>query len=245
MSDVQATQWRAEGAYLASSALVPGIPLETRQFLLTYGETAGSPAERLEQTRRLLLEGRLPQQARASRVTMANRIQKRLCSWQPPAWVLSDLIDFARAATREALQAALLLHVCRQDYLLYSLVQEVIVPRWEAGNPQIDVIDIQRYLDSASATHPEIASWTYTTRKKLCSTALSTLRDYGLLQGKVRKKIVEPTVPEVVAAHLIHLLRAEGVTEMAISQHADWRLWLWTPQRTTALLVRIGSASAR
>lgn len=236
MSEAQNSQWRASGAYLASSALVPGIPEETKLFLLTYGKTTGTPEDRLEQTRRILLEGGLPQRARASRVTMVNRIQKRLISWNPPQWVLNDLVTFANTEPLDALRASLLLHVCRQDHLLYSVVQTLIIPKWEQGDVLIDISHVQRFLDAATNEHPEIAEWTYITRKKLCSTVLSTLRDYGLLQGTARKRIVEPVVPKFVANHLSHLLRAEGIDSQGIEHHPDWRLWLLTPERTRSLL---------
>lgn len=239
MSEAQNSHWRAAGPYRASSTLIPGIPEETRLFLLTYGKTTGRPDERLAQTRQLLLEGRLPQRARASRVTMVNRIQKRLVSWDPPPWVLDDLVAFANTDSLDTLRAALLLHVCRQDYLLYSVVQTLIVAKWEQGDVLVDIGHIQRFLDMASSNHPEIAGWTYTTRKKLCSTVLSTLRDYGLLQGKARKKIVEPVVPKLVAHHLVRLLTTEGVNREGLAQHPDWRLWLWTPERTSAMLASL------
>ena len=239
MSEAQSSQWRAAGAYLASSALVPGIPEETKLFLLTYGQTTGTPVERMEQTRQLLLTGGLPQRARASRVTMVNRIQKRLVSWNPPQWVLDDLVAFANTEPLDTLRAALLLHVCRQDYLLYSVVQTLIVSKWEQGDVLVDISHVQRFLDAAINDHPEIAGWTYTTRKKLCSTVLSTLRDYGLLQGKARKKIVEPVVPKLVAHHLMRLLMAEGVDRPELARHPDWRLWLWTPERTNVMLASL------
>ncbi|MBW7883549.1 MAG: hypothetical protein H3C34_13090, partial [Caldilineaceae bacterium] len=68
------------------------------------------------------------------------------------------------------------------------------------------------------------------------STTLAILRDYGLLQGKARKKIVEPIVPDEVAAHVVRLLRAEGVEASEIPSHPDWQLWLWDGERTRRVL---------
>lgn len=231
MAESKETVWRATGAYLASSALMPGMLLETRQFLLTYATTSGSPIERLAQTRQILIERELHQRSHASRYTIVDRIQKRLVRWQPPQWVLDDLIAYARQDSQDALKAALLLHICRQDLLLYDLVQNVILPRWINGERGVAPADVQRFLDQATPLHPEVSEWTHGTRAKLASNVLSTLRDYGLLQGQVRKTIIEPIVPDLVVAHLVRLLTAEGFSREEISKHPDWQIWLWQPVR--------------
>ncbi len=53
------------------------------------------------------------------------------------------------------------------------------------------------------------------------------LRDCKLLKGEVNKYIILPTVPTLIAHHLIHLLQAEGIAPEHLAQHPDWQLWLW------------------
>ncbi len=65
----------------------------------------------------------------------------------PPAWVLDDLVTFAQDGHQTELQAALLLHTARQDNLLYDIIQQVVVPRWFAGERELIRADIQRFLD--------------------------------------------------------------------------------------------------
>jgi hypothetical protein len=161
-------------------------------------------------------------------------IQQRLVRWNPPGWVLDDLVGFAQDPLPDSLRAALLLHVPRQDALLYDVVQSVIGPRRQAGESDVVRADVQRFLDAAQPAHPEIDKWSHATREKLAGNLLSILRDYGLLQGTVRKRIVEPVVPVPVVAHLVRLLRAEGVAPAELAQHPDWRLWLWEPARAAA-----------
>jgi hypothetical protein len=57
------------------------------------------------------------------------------------------------------------------------------------------------------------------------------LRDFGLLQGKATRQIVEPIVPPVVVQHLMRLLQAEGIPPDQIAHHPDWQLWLWDATR--------------
>src|SRR5437763_831289 len=220
------TRWRAGGSYLLRLASKTSLLEETRQFLQAYARLGS-----IEAARHALVNGGLPQRSRATRQTILEIVQIRLVRWHPPVWVLDDLINFAQDSHQAELQAALLLHTARQDVLLYDIIQQVVVPRWLAGERELIRADIQRFLDAAQSVHPEIVGWSYSTREKLSSNALATLRDFGLLQGTRSKQIVEPIVPLTVVNHLLRLLREEGIAEEELAHHPDWQLWLWDAAR--------------
>ena len=111
--------------------------------------------------------------------------------------------------------------------LLYDIIQRVVVSRRLAGEREMITADVQRFLDDMQPVHPEVARWSHSTRVRLSRHALATMRDFGLLQGKVSKQIVEPIVPSVVVQHLIRLLQEEGIPSEHIAHHPDWQLWLW------------------
>src|SRR5450759_5207578 len=216
MMPVEGISWRATGSYLPTLASKNSLVDETRQFLLVY---AG--ARDVEATRHTLVNSGLPQRSRATRVTIVKIVQMRLTRWHPPAWVLDDLITFAQDGHQAELQAALLLYTARQDNLLYDFIQQVVVPNWFAGERELIRADVQRFLDSVQSTHPEVAGWSHSTREKLSRNVLTTLRDFGLLQGTINKQIVEPIVPPAVVQHLVHLLQAEGIPPEQIAHHPD------------------------
>ncbi len=222
----ETTRWRASGSYLPTLASKTSLLEETRQFLLTFARLGD-----LEATRQALVNGGLLQRSRATRTTIVRIVQLRLTHWNPPAWVLDDLISFAQDGRQAELQAALLLHTARQDVLLYDIIQRVVVSRWLAGERGLITADIQRFLDDMQPVHPEVARWSHSTRVRLSRHALATMRDFGLLQGKVSKQIVEPIVPPAVMLHLIRLLQAEGIPPEQVAQHPDWQLWLWDAAR--------------
>ncbi len=229
--------WRANGPYQPVNASKAGLLDETRQFLLTYARLGS-----LSAVRQSLIADGLPQRSRATRETIVEIIQRRLVRWQPPAWVWDDLVRFAHDDDRSSLQASLLLHVTRQDSLLYDVVQEVIVPRWYGAEHTVTRADVQRFLDAAQGDHPEIDGWSHATREKLAGNLLTILRDYGLLRGTARKQIVEPAASPAVVEHLVRLLQAEGIPSAAMADHPDWQLWLWDADRaravTTTLMVQ-------
>ncbi|MCB0052275.1 MAG: DUF1819 family protein [Caldilinea sp.] len=237
-------QWRAAGPYTATSIATAGLLAETQVFLEVYAAAKGTPAERAEATRLALVGGALAQRSRATRVTVTRRIMERLTRWEPPAWVLEDLIAAARQPKLDTLKALLLVHVCRQDVLLYAVAQGVVRARWLAGERSVEAVDVQRFFYTEQATHPEIEEWSHATRNRLASNTLSTLRDFGLLRGASRKEITPPIVPDDATAHVQRLLRAEGIAASEIPFHPDWSLWLWTPTETTTQLDRLPTMKA-
>jgi hypothetical protein len=211
--------------------LQPGLVPEITLALRTYGRLGDLAATRI-----YLQDEGLPQRSRASRATMVNVFRNRLVSWNPPSWVLHDLMRAADETGSPDLRLLLLLHTARQDVLLYEIVQRLIVPRWRQGVTRIEHNDVQAFLDQASPAHPEIADWARDTRTKLAGNVLTVLRDYGLLAGKFPKRIVEPVVTVAATRHLARLLIEEGVPEKQCWLHPDWALWLLEPERARGLL---------
>jgi hypothetical protein len=222
----EATRWRTTGSYVPTLSSKTSLLEETRLFLLTYARLGD-----IEATRQALVNGGLPQRSRATRATIVKIMQLRLTRWHPPVWILDDLITFAQDGHQTEFHAALLLHTSRQDHLLYDFIQQVVVPRWLAGEREFIRADVQRFLGSVQSAHPEVDKWSHSTREKLSRNVLTTLRDFGLLQGTASNQIVEPIVPPTVVQHLIHLLQAEGIPSEQVVYHPDWQLWLWDPAR--------------
>src|SRR5262245_41479594 len=142
--------WRATGPYLPTNASKTGLLEETRLFLLSLDrlQTIGA-------ARQALVDGELHQRSREPRETIAESIQQRRTRWSLPPWVYHDLILFAQDNHQPSLEAALLVHVVRQDALLYDFVQREIGPRWERGDHVLIRADVQRFLDQALGQHPE------------------------------------------------------------------------------------------
>ncbi len=231
-------QWRAAGTYVPANTSKIRLLEETRIFLLAL-EHHGT----VEAARRALLDGGLLQRSRETRATIVKVIQQRLTRWAPPAWVLEDLIAFAHDRDTPSLPAALLLHVVRQDALLYDVIQREL-SRWRRGDHLLVRADVQRFLDQSLPVHPEIDGWSRETREKLAGNMLSILCDYGLLRGREQKQLVEPLIPPPVVVHLVRLLRAEGVSEEDLPAHPDWALWLWDEQRARQALRALAAQEA-
>jgi hypothetical protein len=223
-SAVGKTQWRANDFYRPTLASKAGLFEESRLFLRTYADVGDVAI-----TYRALVNQKLPQHSRATRVSIVSNLGRRLTRWNPPAWVLAELCSFAQQESDHPLRLALLLHTARQDRLLYDFVQTVLVPAWRAGTRQIVRSAVQGFLDHALPAHPEISAWSASTREKIAGNVLTVLREGRILKGEASKSLVQPAVPAQVAYHLITLLQAEGIPPAQLPHHPDWQLWLWTP----------------
>lgn len=224
-------EWRATGPYLPTAASKNGLIAETRLFLQAYSATHS-----IQQARDDLINRILPQRSRTTRAVIVRNILARLTRWNPPLWVLEDLVQASHEDDTSRLKSLLLLHHARQETLLYDIAQQLIVPRWQGGELQIARDDVLAFLSEAAAREPEIASWSYETRVKIAGNLLTTLRDYGLLFGTQSKRIVEPIVDAWTTQHLVRLLREEGIAETRLAEHADWRLWLISSNRVQSYL---------
>jgi Putative inner membrane protein (DUF1819) len=147
----QTTRWRTVGPYVSTLASKAALLEETRLFLVTYDHYHD-----LDLTSKALLDTVLTQRSRITRSIIVNVIKSRLVNWNPPDWVLQDLISFAHEPHLDALRAALLLHVPRQDHVLYDFVQHVIVLQQEKSESRVFVSDVQTFLDASLENHPEI-----------------------------------------------------------------------------------------
>jgi Putative inner membrane protein (DUF1819) len=222
----QETRWRNVGPYLSTLASKAALLEEIKLFLVTYNHYHDP-----DRTFKALLDTVLTQRSRITRSIIVKIIKSRLISWNPPDWVLQDLISFAHEPNLDALRAALLLHVPRQDHMLYDFVQQVIVPHQKKGESRAFISDVQTFLDTSLEDYPEISQWSVETRSHLSQGVLTTLRDYSLLKGNVNKFITLPIISDQVVHHLIRLLKAEGIPQEQIAYHPDWQLWLWQPSQ--------------
>lgn len=230
-------EWRAAGPYLPTAASKNGLIPETRLFLQAYSRSNSVPQARAD-----LIDRLLPQRSRETRALIARSIQARLTRWNPPAWVLDDLVTASRLDDGSRLRSLLLLHHARQETLLYDTVQHLIVPRWQRGEIRMSRDEALAFLTEIAGHHPEVAAWSYETRVKIAGNVLTTLRDYGLLAGTQVKQIVEPAVDDSAVRHLARLLREEGVAEPRLADHSDWRLWLMLPERVRSRLAAVADS---
>jgi len=71
--------------------------------------------------------------------------------------------------------------------------------------------------------------WSHTVTTKVAQGVLATLRDFGILEGKVKKRIAPVYVPVESFAYIAFALHQEGASGPHLAQHHDWFLFLFAP----------------
>ena len=153
--------------------------------------------------------------------------------------------DHARALARMVMHAldrqterlVLFYEFCRSTPVLRDVTTECVYPRYAGGYTGIDKAIIQRYFDEVSSTHPELMEWSPQTRDKVVSNILTTLRDFGLLEGSQRKQFSRLYVPLPAFVYVLYRLAEDGLTTpQEILDVEDWRLFFLEPADVVTLL---------
>jgi hypothetical protein len=88
-----------------------------------------------------------------------------------------------------ALDRLLYFHSTRADQLLHDTVTEFLAPMQARGLVDINVQDVQRSLAKWVNEGKTTGHWSKPTITRIAQGLLSALRDFGVLQGAVNKKI--------------------------------------------------------
>ena len=132
-------------------------------------------------------------------------------------------------ASETVKRGVLYYHFATSDLFAYEATTRLIYSLIHKGFTNISPRIIDDFLDSRAESHPEINNWSYQTRKSLISHYLSALRDFGILEGKVRKRIHRPIVEETLFLYVATVLRDCGKSSRDILASNDFKLFLLAP----------------
>jgi len=136
-----------------------------------------------------------------------------------------SLVLAARTETGQRHWKSLLLwHLCNSDQLLGDGL------RWSAqvysdGADLLQTAQVLTWLESTSSQdHPEVAAWSEATRKRVAGGLLKAGVDFGLLQGRVKRRFTAYYLADEPLLYvLLQALASNRTTAAALS---DPR-WLW------------------
>jgi hypothetical protein len=183
------------------------------------------------------------------RTREARRTYWRLISWRfltpPESAVVSALTALScRGADDPVLRGALYFHFCLADRLTFDIATDLLWTLQQQGRGIINVAEVESYIRAGIAAHPEVDSWSGRTLKKLASSVLSALRDFGRLAGGSKKRLVQPPLADDFLVYMCKFLLAEGKTARGILEAPDFRLWGLTLQEVGVRLAKLNQSGA-
>jgi hypothetical protein len=182
----------------------------------------------LEEIHEMALHGALfTQRALLSRKRFWSMLQSRY--FKLPAWALDELVEAYRCGPHSQEFISLLyVHYVLSDHFTFDFITRDLWKKWSLQEVRVSNDDILKILDDYAESEPQIKTWTEATRVKLAGIILSSLRDFGVLEGKMKKKLVKPVLPPNAAEHILRILTVEGVRGSDVLSDPTWRLFFCT-----------------
>ncbi len=201
---------------IKAGALLP----DTRTLLAAWDPSA-SATENLQRLHRENVFGK----ASRARVEDVLRIfrQRYLCDEQ----VASSLVVLLQSGrlSAHALDRILYFHAVQSDPLLHDVVIEVLVPMREIGRTDVRVQDVIRAVRSWVDEGRTTSAWSDAVVERVAQGATSTLRDFGVLEGAVKKRLAPFYLPVEAFAYIALYLHARQPSGVRLLHHPEWRLF--------------------
>ena len=130
-----------------------------------------------------------------------------------------------RQPNGNTLDRILYFHAVRADSLLHDVVIELLVPHWSQGVMEVTVGEIEsalrRWVDEGKTS----GSWSDYTVGRVARGLLSTLRDFGVLQGAVHKRIAPAYLSVQAFAYIAFYLNQHQPSGGRLIDLGDWHLF--------------------
>lgn len=208
------------GAPYSSKIIKAGALLSDTKTLLSQWDTSCSVAENLA---RLRLQNAF---GKASRSRVEDILAVFRQRYLGEAEVIKALVKLVRdRLPAAALDRILFFHAAEADTLLSDVVTEWLAPRQQAGTIDIEIADLQRVLGDWVAQGKTKGEWSQETIGRVAQGLLSTLRDFGVLQGAIKKRIAPAYIPVASFAYVLFYLKQHQPSGAKLVEHPAWRLF--------------------
>jgi hypothetical protein len=123
------------------------------------------------------------------------------------------------------LDRILYFHSTQSDRLLGDTVLEILVPLKSRGITNIDADDLQHTLSKWVREGKTTSEWRDNTILRVSQGLLATLRDFGVLEGAVNKRIAPALLPVSVFAYVLFFLKQHQPSGAKLIDLPDWGLF--------------------
>jgi hypothetical protein len=212
---------KARPAALYSSKIIKaGALLDDTKMLLSHWDIDATVPENLDRIRRENVF------AKASR----SRVQAILAIFRQRYLVEMDVIKALVVLVKKRFPAAsldrvLYFHAARADALLHDTVTEILLPLHRQGIIDITALAVQKVLAKWVEKGLTTAAWSDDTTERVARGLMSTLRDFGVLQGAVKKRIAPAFLPVEAFAYMVFYLKQHQPSGAKLLELPDWKLF--------------------
>lgn len=120
----------------------------------------------------------------------------------------------------------------KAEPLLADFCREFILPRQAIVRAGIGTQEVRSWLNEKGCP------WTPIVATKVARGLLAALRDFGILEGRVRKRLAGFLLPIGAFAYLARCFRETGAVSRSLLLHRDWELFLLKPDDVERLFLQ-------
>jgi len=210
--------------YTAKIIRAGALLTDTKSLLSHWDETL-STRENLDHFQRENIFAK-SSRSRVREILVAFR--QRYLTSEPVTRALVTLVKGSFPA--EALDRVLYFHAARSDLLLHNAVTDLLAMRLRRGLQDIHTTDVEAWVKQQIAGGKTVGQWSDITINRCAREILSTLRDFGVLQGAVKKRIAPMYLPIEAFAFLALCLRQNQPSGERLLSDPDWGLFFLSRQ---------------
>jgi hypothetical protein len=224
-------QSNGAGGY-TTKIIKAGALLADTKMLLAHWDTTASVRDNLDRVRRENLFGK----ASRSRVEDILAIFRQRYLAEPT--VTGALVTLVQNRfPTESTDRVLYFHAARSDRLLHDAVTEVLAPLHAQGRADVGVEDIRAPLAGWVNDGRATRRWSEPTLLRVVQGLLATLRDFGVLQGAVNKRIAPSYLPVEAFAYVAFYLKQNQPSSARLLDDPDWKLFFLSRDGVERFLV--------
>lgn len=140
----------------------------------------------------------------------------------PNAWKFARPLEDANASV-QVVRPAYYWISARGEPLMADFCREFIFPRQAIVRAGIGTEEVLGWLREKGCP------WSPTVATKVARGLLAALRDFGILEGRARKRLSGSVLPVPGFSYLARCLRETGAVSRTLLTHPDWQLFLLNP----------------
>jgi hypothetical protein len=129
------------------------------------------------------------------------------------------------------------IYTSRANQILMDFIQDVYWPEVKKGTNELDFTYSRKFISDTIRQSDYISGWSETTQKRAASYLISTLVDFKLLDKN--RKVNPVFLHDVPANYLAHELHFKGLSDNAIINSDDWKLFGYSKFDTIKHLERL------
>jgi len=209
-----------EGRYSSKIIKAGALLPDTRLLLENWDEDADVQTN-LDRVRRENLFGK------ASRSRVEDILLVFRQRYLKDSEVLKALVALVRAKMpMESLDRVLYFQAARSDLLLHDLVTELLNEWAGRGDREVRPWEVRNWVEKQVEAGKTERPWSPPVQRRVVQGLLSALRDFGILEGSVKKRLAYPNLPLDAFAFVAFRLHGEGRSGKALLHDPEWRLFL-------------------